>query len=558
MKEDSPLWAAAGAVLLASAVGASLWSGQAPAGLLSWLGLLPWPMTAWALWRSWRASRDWPAWLRLPAALVVVALLLTALAPLTGWDGLGYHLSLPRLFLREPGSFWNAYDHRYTFIPLMGEMLFTVSLPWSEASAQLWLPLGYLACFWSVLALAGIWGGKPRTAALLFLGGLPFAKYAAGGYVDILACAAVGLALVAYLRWEAEGSWVRLASCGLLSGAAASLKMTGLPFLGLMGLAVGALSWRRRSPQSLLLFLVTAGLVALPWLLRAWIATGNPIYPLGAGLWGGPFLNLRAGYALGRLPGPAGWGIFLSLLLLSAPWLAFLLLCRLQSPLPRVRGSLLVMTLTLVIPFWAVLAPVEPVDISRYALPYCIPACAWAALALEGLRAGALLRLCRLASGAALAACPLWVGARAAQRLPVVLGLESREAFLTRRCEPYAADAWLNALGASGRTVRVFLAGCRGYYLDVPYVEAHDAHAYVDYAKEATMASLVRRARAEGLTHILVELDPASGSQTFQALLARDGLPHDLVARFESPGAKVYEILPEAAHRDVLEGRPAP
>lgn len=113
------------------------------------------------------------------------------------------------------------------------------------------------------------------------LAGSPLVAWATamGQETGLTALAAIGLLL--YLpRAQAEESPAVVFAAGLAAGIGALAREYGLA-LPLFGLALGVA--RRLSPRSLWLFTTTAALAALPWYLRNWHRTGNPLYDLSVG-----------------------------------------------------------------------------------------------------------------------------------------------------------------------------------------------------------------------------------------------------------------------------------
>jgi len=226
------------------------------------------------------ALRDIPAGIRArPWLLAIVPALLTslagALAPETSFDPLRCYQYLPKVF---------AAGHRVSFIPhygfsaypLAAPMLFGVLRgPGGEAAAKLFnwhllVLLAPLAC-----GLAGTVGaGVAAWAAMLCV---PVVlMFAANGFADLLTTGLVAAALVYAIRdGRAAGSAV---TSGILLGFALGSKYPAvqaiLPLALVWALAGG---WRVAG------LAMAAALAAWsPWLVRDWLATGNPIHPLFA------------------------------------------------------------------------------------------------------------------------------------------------------------------------------------------------------------------------------------------------------------------------------------
>lgn len=248
-------------------------------------------------WSKRGAQPTWLKWWLLLLLPGVVLALLNALTPTLDADGLGYHLTVPKRWLAL-GSLAYLPTYPYSNTPMGVEMLFTLGLAWGgDAPAKLvHLLLGLAAAATLYLAAARlVRGALPALGATLLLFG-PFGIGPLMGWAYVeaaTACVLVasGLAWVAWFR-DRDLALLRLA--GLLAGIGASFKMTA----GLVPVAMAALTfvllWRderaasadrtRAGVAALLGFLPFVALPVLPWLARSLVMTGNPVFPMFAGL----------------------------------------------------------------------------------------------------------------------------------------------------------------------------------------------------------------------------------------------------------------------------------
>lgn len=95
--------------------------------------------------------------------------------------------------------------------------------------------------------------------------------------------------------WNPAPTPRRAAGAGLLAGVATGLKLTVTPFAVGFLVAAAVLAWRQRNRWRVLLastaalgaaFLIVDGF----WLLRLYQDFGNPLFPMFAGLFGGPYV----------------------------------------------------------------------------------------------------------------------------------------------------------------------------------------------------------------------------------------------------------------------------
>lgn len=245
------------------------------------------------------------------AALLPFALL--TLYPPTAFDATLYHLPYARAFAAS-GSLPFLPDLRVPIFPQLAETLFAVLWPFGGDLAAHGLAL--LATL-STAALLLAWGRRVSPAAGWIAAaawlGSPVVVYLAGtAYVEpelvLFATAALyavtrsaprkrGLLMdrrraptLPAGRWREGGSddaWLTLAA--VFAGAAASTKYLGLIVLGMVAVAAVATPppgprparWRRLARVA-----AASGIVIVPWYGRILAATGNPVFPFMAGVFG--------------------------------------------------------------------------------------------------------------------------------------------------------------------------------------------------------------------------------------------------------------------------------
>ena len=255
-------------------------------GVLFWRDILSW-------WRNWRAlgtlwqSSDWFG--RSVGGLVLLILgftLLTALAPPLKFDALVYHLALPRHYLLA-GRMVYVPQIMFWGMPQTAEMLYTWAMSLGGEPAA--VVLGWLVGLVALLGLLGLTidrlGVGPAWASLAALiCGFTLSTGLAWGYNDWWVLL-FGLGFLISLSLWLEGhSTGLLALAGLFAGIALSTKYTA-GILLICGGVVILWNWKSLGPgfrplKSLFQFGLPAVLVFVPWLLKNWLATGNPFYPI--------------------------------------------------------------------------------------------------------------------------------------------------------------------------------------------------------------------------------------------------------------------------------------
>ncbi len=339
----------------------------------------------------------------------------------------------------------------------------------------------------------------------------------------------------------------------LLLGGAVGSKYTALQTLPILVAVLFAFSWAKSKfrkegdthptihhpPSTILKMALVALVIGSPWLVRNVVDTGNPVYPFfysvfkgrnwdafqetiykdqqqtfGAGrpmsatYTSGPLEPARLGasvlgtaYSPGRYSDPAptgGQGFpFVSLGAIPvAVLLAWLISGRSKSQ----EGVCLAVAL---VSFgaWFFLS-----QQARYAFVWCVPLTIMAGGAVAPLKAG------RVVAGAISiqAALSLFVATRYgdafADKLRVVRGTETPEAYQTRKIGFYEPARFLNDPANGVKRVALF-DEVFGYLLDVPYFWAGPGHTTeLGYATMKSGDELVAALKRQGITHAYVAL----------------------------------------------------
>lgn len=231
-----------------------------------------------------------PSW-ALVASLVVILWIpswLIALAPANRYDELTYHLAAPMLYLQKSGivrypeggtTYWIHY----------AEMLYTLALQTAgqPLPRMLDLMMGGLSAVGVFLLGKRLVNTRTGIIAALLFCAVPVVNYeAATAYIDLFVTAyttAVGLALLAWWQ-DRNPRWLLVA--GVLAGLSVGIKLSaGLVIAGLAVLLLVAMVAGRRLLRTIPWIVAMTGLVlvlALPWLVRDFLWTGDPFFPYGS------------------------------------------------------------------------------------------------------------------------------------------------------------------------------------------------------------------------------------------------------------------------------------
>ncbi len=467
--------------------------------------------------RGWRVFPEGTGWpVRLLAFSVACLTLFGALAPEVTYDALAYHTGAPGLYLRFHRIVRLSHMF-FTDFPLGLQMLYLFAAPLGggagAAKVMHWM-LG-LGCMGVAARLGVLLGGRLSGAwAAAFLVATPFlATQMMKANVDLGVMLMTGVGAYWLIRVRGMPGYTM---AGLCFGASAAMKLTGAYGIvaGALVLLVCGQARRGSAARIMTAFAVGAALPLVPWLLKSWLACGNPVYPflwsvLGGVGWGqenvsvyqqdmtGPTsFNLQYPYLLDRLAGPwlmimhdrggeAAFGPFVL-------WLLPTMLLWRQVGTPGVtRLSLFVGVYWLC---WFVSAR-DP----RFFLPVWPVGCALAATALCTIT-GALAFVARWVCVLAAAFAPCFAASLAYRMLnpgPVVWGAIPRGLYVDRLIPPpgrYAplAHATNRLVGAHERVLIV--GDVKGVTLrPVPwYPSMFDTPHLVAWAREAASADRLR------------------------------------------------------------------
>lgn len=512
--------------------------------------------------RGWRLSMI-PLTLFFAAAGAMT--LIGTLAPATeaDYDGLFYHLAIPKLYLihgRIHPLPWLSHSN----FPFNLEMLYLLGLMLRD---QALAKLFHFGCAWlTALALYAfgrrLWGPRAGSLAAALFVGMPLISWEATSAYNELAFALYAfLALVALGR-GLEGERCRrgwLAASALLCGLALGTKMLAGTVLVFALLAIAWAWWTQRPRVALagplLLYLMVAAAVAAPWYLKSYLWTGNPVYPFCYDVFGGrwwtperarEYTAAQREFGLGT--GPLAFFLLPWNLTMHARW--FFDLPQQLRPISImiwVYGPLLLAFLPTLISMgpvggagrgmlwfafiytavWFLLS-----QNGRYLIPILPCLCACGGLAASRLldRRGLLASTAALALGLGLASGLYAAWGIAAPAARVAVGRESPQQFLLASSGIYRM---LKAVSrATPPDARLMVLGDepRLFYLDRDYLLGN--HAAIFSARDlASAAALQARLRQMGITHLLIH------QRTQADIAARRGAIETRLADLQQQGS---------------------
>jgi len=527
--------------------------------------------------QAWQLAR-WPKRLFLLAGLLILLLaLLQALMPPYDYDGLMYHLQGPRLFL-QAGSIYTLPDNWQANGPATLDMIFLLGLAFgSDTFAKLM----HLTCG-VLLAMAVFSFGQQYLrpnggwfAAAILISIPIFPIWSSIAYTDMAWALFEFLGLYAVILWRDQRQKEWLLAGGLFMGLALGSKYLALGTTAVLCLWV---IWQSRSKraavivQNVLRFAGTALLVSSPWYLKNWLMTGNPVYPFlfgGVG-WDRTRLEGLMAWLLSFGNGRTVWDFLrlpLDVYMRRGNFTGFMGAIEWPSPLfplgafhALIRRKPQLNTVGAVVFCQCVLWALGSQQI-RFLLP------AFAGLSL--LASGVALHVLQVASvrrwsfaltlgiggtflGAAVVIALMY--AQGSRPWSVIAGVESKDAFLRRMNDTYAAQQFIRARLDPQARVLMMWDG-RGYYCDARCLPDTAQSQWTDLVESTgDTRSAAMELRSRGVTHLLLSLadaafvaqrDRTGRQQRALDFFLQEFQPACTRTLYQDTGAKVYEVACE-------------
>ncbi len=224
--------------------------------------------------------------------LAVVATFVLGSVPPVSRDALTHHLFVPKLYLQH-GGIYEIPEIPFSYYPMNLDLLYMIPLYFGNDIIPKYLHFSFaLLTAWLIFKYL-----KTRTnlryallGSLFFLTIPIIVKLSITVYVDLGLMFFTTASLLLLFRWLNSGYNIHyLLLAGICCGLAAGTKYNGLINIFLLTLFIPVLYIRSQdgttgsSSRGLtysLLFLLATLVAFSPWLIRNYVWTGNPIYPL--------------------------------------------------------------------------------------------------------------------------------------------------------------------------------------------------------------------------------------------------------------------------------------
>ncbi|UCE55998.1 MAG: glycosyltransferase family 39 protein [Desulfobacterales bacterium] len=243
-------------------------------------------------------------------AVVLSDLILAAVPPVSR-DALTHHLAVPKLYLKY-GSMFEIPTVVFSYYPMNLDLLYLIPLYFGNDIIPKYIHFAFaLLTAWFIYVFVKDRIGKPLyglLGVLLFLSLPIIIKLSITVYVDLGLVFFSAASLLYVLKWAAKGYQIRhLLLAGVFCGLGLGTKYNGLISLFLIALfipvlylrgnlqpdyAIGGLSIETlrkknasvvisyRALRAAVVFISVSLVVFSPWMIRNYIWTRNPIYPL--------------------------------------------------------------------------------------------------------------------------------------------------------------------------------------------------------------------------------------------------------------------------------------
>ncbi len=447
------------------------------------------------------------------------------LTPPTDADARMYHLALPDLYLKAGRIHYIPYILHSNW-PLGNEMHLMAAMGTAGILAARAINAGFILA--SALAVAGLartrFAPVPSTAAAAVFISIPIIQshFLFSNIEPALAFYEL-LAFAMFLKWRDTRDVSHAAMCGLFCGFAMAVKLNGFVFCAaLLALLTASLISGRRhgGAKTALAFIIPAAMPVLPWIIRSWIWTGNPVWPFFYSVFGGKnwsALNARdyMFYLTNFFGSPSFSGLAKSipglltgqLFLNSGIALIALAPVMFLSKRSRRPALFLLSAAAALFIFWYVSSP-QP----RFLYPAIGIACAAAAAAFEAMpRASTVVLLLALAFHSVPFASAY------SRNIPFALGSAAASEFYAGD-ELFLAYGFVNGLPADSKIMLLWTS--EGLFCPRDYVwgDPFD-QGYIRYGSD--MSETRRRLEAEGITHVLFHRPGLASKEKLDRLLRK-------------------------------------
>jgi hypothetical protein len=407
----------------------------------------------------------------------IIIMLLGTLVPETAFDALWYHLTLPKLYLQFADiHFFSGNLFYYSAMPKVGEMLYLAALSFGSDI------LAHLIHFSFVLLIGVVIYYLTRKytskyiaiiAVVIFLSNIVVLWEATTAYIDLIRTFFEVMTLWGLLNYLEKKNTKWLIESAFLFGIAIETKLLAFASLPIFLTLIIMFGFKKLKGRLIdaLMFGLLAVLVPLAWFIFAYLNTGNPIYP---------FLTSYT-FSIGKdtLAFPQTITDLVTVFVVSADPVSpiYLMLIPLffiaWNKFKKIDVMLIVLSAVSLI-IWTLTPKTGG---GRFILPYLPLLSITAGIILFRIEKERILfRISILCVLIVFFISLCYRGVAEVRNLPVILGLESRDTYLTDHLnfnfgDFYDTDQKIKEIVGIDKTVLLY--GFHNlYYMDVPFIDA--------------------------------------------------------------------------------------
>ncbi|MFJ8102258.1 ArnT family glycosyltransferase [Lysinibacillus sp. NPDC096212] len=221
--------------------------------------------------------------------LIFLPILSLTLYSPTHWDDISYHLPITQSLL-DLGNLSGNEFIRYPYFPLNAEMLFTFGMVFNVKVAQL---ISSICLFTLCLGIYGFIQKKTNSKIYSVLGFIAVISsqllvfLSSVSYVDIILATFITAAIILILEYFENKINYFMYISGIFLGVAAGIKYTALITCVIAGfIFILAIYVYKVKIKDLFKFIGIVSLVGIPWYIRTFIYTGNPVWPFMSSIFG--------------------------------------------------------------------------------------------------------------------------------------------------------------------------------------------------------------------------------------------------------------------------------
>lgn len=233
-------------------------------------------------------------WVSAAVGLLLCIYFLHTLLPAMFFDGLAYHLAVPSQYLITGKLLFIPFTQGANY-PMGAEFLALYGLAAGDDGALKKINFLYLVLLVVFVGTVLSRNRKGRCAQLILLASPLTGFLATLEFIDLPLVVYLILCVYSLMRMH-EPSRGHIRAAGMWAGAAMSIKYSAIPFLG-----VAATIWLVRSRHTIgrairpaAVAVLLSLLIPLPWYLKSYAQTGNPVFPYLNRVFKSPYLSGQA------------------------------------------------------------------------------------------------------------------------------------------------------------------------------------------------------------------------------------------------------------------------